>query len=103
MGDADEDTSKLFRIRKTMLKMLKDRGYLVKKENEDMTLDQFKEKFGENPSRESLTMLQQMRDDPSKQIFVFFQEEPKVGVKPIRTNLERMKDENVFQAIIVVQ
>lgn len=29
-------------------------------------------------------MLHSMRDDPTTQIFVFFEEEPKVGVKPIR-------------------
>ena len=84
--------------------------------------------------RDQLTMLHSMRDDPTTQIFVFFEDEPKVGVKPIRRcgppcdgrsidgvphsrcsqsmmlccllnhrNLERMKDENVFRAVMVVQ
>merc|ERR1711998_525239 len=100
---SDEEIGRLFRIRRTMAKMLHDRGYLVSQADINMTLDGFKEKYTDNPSREQLTMLHQMRDDPSTQIFVFFEEEVKVGVKPIRRNLERMKDENVHRAIIVVQ
>merc|ERR1711934_43669 len=99
----EQEVGRLLRVRKTMSKMLHDRGYVVSQADRDMTLAGFKEKYGENPTRETLTMLHQMRDDPSTQIFVFFEEEPKVGVKPIRRNLERMKDENVFRAIIVVQ
>jgi len=53
--------------------------------------------------RESLTMLHSMKDDAATQIFVFYEEDPKVGVKPIRRNLEKMKNEDVFRAIIVVQ
>lgn len=41
-------------------------------------------KYGEAPSRDSLTILVEKMDDPSDNIFVFFPEDIKVGVKPIR-------------------
>ena len=48
-ADMDEDTGKLFRIRKTLVKMLNDRGYIVTTADMNMTLDNFKEKYGEAP------------------------------------------------------
>ena len=37
------------------------------------------------------------------QIFIFFPEEAKVGVKTLKVYLERMKDANATRAILVVQ
>ena len=37
------------------------------------------------------------------QIFVFFPEDDKVGVKSIKTFAERMRNEGVFRAIMVTQ
>ena len=44
------------------------------------------DKVGEDVSgnREKLTLLVQKRDDPTDQIFVFWPQDPKVGVKPIK-------------------
>lgn len=40
--------------------------------------------FGDNPTREMMTILVEKIDDPSDNLFVFFPEDTKVGVKPIR-------------------
>lgn len=36
-------------------------------------------------------------------MFVFFPEEPNVGIKTIKTYCQRMQEENITRAIIVVQ
>ena len=42
-------------------------------------------------------------DDPTDQMFVFFPDEPKIGIKTIKTYCTRMQEENITRAIIVVQ
>ncbi|KAF8410396.1 hypothetical protein HHK36_002925 [Tetracentron sinense] len=103
MASLEDETSKLFRIRRTVMQMLKDRGYLVGDFEVNMTKSQFNEKFGENVKREDLVYNKSKRNDTSDQIYIFFPEEPKVGVKTIKTITNRMKSENVFRAILVVQ
>jgi len=39
----------------------------------------------------------------SDQMFVFFPDEPKVGIKTIKSYCQRMQEENISRAIIVVQ
>ena len=36
-------------------------------------------------------------------MFVFFPDEPKVGIKTIKTYCQRMQEENIHRAIIIVQ
>jgi len=36
-------------------------------------------------------------------MFVFFPEEPKIGIKTIKTYCQRMQEETITRAIIVVQ
>lgn len=67
-----------------------------------MTKDQFRERFGEEPRKEDLTLLAPKQDDPTEQLFVFFPEEAKVGVKTIKTLAERMRNEGVQRALMVV-
>ena len=43
------ETYNLWRIRKTVMQMCHDRGYLVTQDELDQTLDQFKEQFGDRP------------------------------------------------------
>lgn len=46
---------------------------------------------------------QEKGDDETNQLFVFFPEDEKVGVKPIKMLTDRMKDENVSNAILVLR
>ena len=98
-----EKKTKLFRIRKTVCKMLNARSYLVAQAELDRDKDSFTEEFGEDPRRDALTLQFDLREDPTQHIFVFFPDEEKVGVKTIKEYAKRMKDEQVNRAIIVVQ
>ncbi|XP_044164715.1 DNA-directed RNA polymerases I, II, and III subunit RPABC1 isoform X2 [Acropora millepora] len=98
--DDTELTYKFWRIRKTVMQMCHDRGYLVTQDELDQTLDQFKEQFGDRPSegrpsRSDLSILVAHNDDPT--------DEPKVGIKTIKLYCNRMQEENISRAIIVVQ
>ncbi|ELU00950.1 hypothetical protein CAPTEDRAFT_226435 [Capitella teleta] len=106
--DDDQEIYKLWRIRKTVMQLCHDRGYLVTQDELDQTIDQFKDQFGDKPSerrpaRSDLIVLVAHNDDPIDQMFVFFPDEPKVGIKTIKTYCQRMQEENISRAIIVVQ
>lgn len=103
VGGLNPEASKMFRVRKTCLKMLNKRGYIVDDKALNMNTDAFRAKFGDNPSRDGLTILAEKSDDATDQVFVFFPEDEKVGVKPIKTYSERMRAEGVYNAILVVK
>lgn len=85
------------------MQMLKDRGYFVTDTELNMSKQQFISKYGENMKREDLVINKAKRSDNSDQIYIFFPEEHKVGVKTMKTYTNRMKSENVFRAALVVQ
>ena len=45
----------------------------------------------------------QKKDDPSDQLFVFFPDDVTVGVKPIRTYCEKMVEQSVMRALVIVR
>lgn len=65
---SEEEITKLFRVRKTVLQMLKDRGYFVGDFELDMSREQFKKKFGESMKREDLVINKSMRNNSSDQV-----------------------------------
>lgn len=63
--------TRLFRIRKTVMQMLKDRNYLVGDFEINMSKEQFRNKYGENMKREDLVINKSMRNDSSNQVTTF--------------------------------
>jgi len=102
----DRDTVRLWRVHKTVHQLVHDRGYVVSQAELDMTLSEFIQTFGAGNSlvdRAALNFLVQKRNDPADQLFIFFPEDSTVGVKPIRGYLERMNEQGVYRAIVVVK
>jgi DNA-directed RNA polymerases I, II, and III subunit RPABC1 len=102
-GGLPPHASRLFRVRKTCMKMLQTRGYIVNEDEITMSTDDWRAKFGEDTGRDKLMILTEKIDDPSDQLFVFFPDEDKVGVGPIKTYCSRMKEQNITRAIIVIK
>ena len=93
--------ARLFRIRRTCFALLAKRQYNVPEEDLDMSSEDFTERFGEVPSREGLTIFVAKRDDPDSRMYVFFPESD-VGVPQCKTFAQRMREDNVKSAILVV-
>ena len=96
-------SDRIYRVRRTVLQMLRDRGYMVDEADIDESEESFVEKFSAMPNREALTILVQKKDNPTDQIFVFWPTDPKIGVKPIQRYFEKMRQDEVKRGIVVVQ
>uniref|UniRef100_A0A8R1EN47 DNA-directed RNA polymerases I, II, and III subunit RPABC1 n=1 Tax=Caenorhabditis japonica TaxID=281687 RepID=A0A8R1EN47_CAEJA len=94
MADDELETYRLWRIRKTVLQMVHDRGYLVAQDEPAVR---------KKPARSDLTILVAHNDDPADQMFVFFPEDTKIGIKTIKAICQQMQEQNISRAIIVVQ
>lgn len=95
-------TSRLFRIRKTTLKMLASRGYCVEEDKITQSAKDFLAEFpGGDPTREQLQMFLEKEDDATDQIMVVFMEDDTVGVKPIKMLTDKMQKFNAMRALIV--
>eukprot|EP00123_Amoebidium_parasiticum_P019412 comp25125_c0_seq1/m.46958 comp25125_c0_seq1/g.46958 ORF comp25125_c0_seq1/g.46958 comp25125_c0_seq1/m.46958 type:complete len:211 (-) comp25125_c0_seq1:213-845(-) len=107
MNDADESVAnedwRIWRARKTLFQMCHDRGYLVAAEELNMSLSEFRNRFpGAATARSSLTICVSNKNDQADKLFVFFPEERKIGVAPIKQYFEKMQAESVYRSIIVV-
>mmetsp|Transcript_148102 Transcript_148102/g.258383 ORF Transcript_148102/g.258383 Transcript_148102/m.258383 type:complete len:211 (-) Transcript_148102:42-674(-) len=103
-----QEITKLWRVRKTVFQMLRDRGYQVA----DKFLEEKKEEFEEawkqvqeqGGGRERFIILVHKKDNTQQQLIVFFPEENKrVGVKPIRILAEKMDEKGIKEAILIVR
>lgn len=106
---SEQEISKLYRVRKTILELLRDRGYAVLDTDEQLTqsLDDFETMLSKNNgNREILTMMKQRRDNLEEQIYVFFPDEIRnkaLGVKPIAEKATKMERDNVQRALVILQ
>ncbi|XWS25937.1 hypothetical protein CRYUN_Cryun27aG0110100 [Craigia yunnanensis] len=78
----EEQATRLFSVRRTVMKMLKYRGYHVENSDINMTMSKFHETFKldeEYFKRSDLVFRTAKVDDPSDQIFVFIPDAEKLN------------------------
>ena len=105
--DLDEVTI-LYRVRKTVFQMLKDRGYIISEKRMLQTKQEFAESY--NGSRDSLNTLVTKRktgdgveDASDNKIFVFFHDHEKLNEAAVRHISLTMLQNNVLNSIVIVK
>lgn len=104
----EKDITRLFRIRRTILEMLSDRGYAVLHTEEDLLQPRkvFESEYeAQNYDKESLTLLRQKADDDKDQICVLFpqvEKNKKAGIKIIRDIYQKMHKDGLRHAIVIL-
>ena len=107
----DKSVLNMFRIRKTVLQMLRDRGYIVLETNDDLGMNrqEFERKFIKNYKivRKDLEIKRPMWNLPDMKVLVIFVEGEKeksaIGVKSIREYCERIKQDNFRMSFLQFQ
>jgi DNA-directed RNA polymerases I, II, and III subunit RPABC1 len=113
-----EEQKRLFRIHKTILKMLKKRGYVIPDKNIEQSYNDFIMKYGDDEYtdegartgakrsgeiRSRLVIWSNKQDDDTSKIQVEFSTEAKVGVDPIRRISKFMEEQGFQRSILIVQ
>ncbi|WP_411025232.1 hypothetical protein, partial [Salmonella sp. s54836] len=87
--DDEAEIYRFWRIRKTIMHLCHDRGYIVTQDELDQTLEDFKLQFFSHPTqvssyRSQLNLLVSHSKDTNNQMFVFFPEDEKVNFAVIK-------------------
>ena len=104
--DLDQITL-LYRVRKTVMQMLKDRGYIISEKKMLQSKEDFAQSY--NGTRDSLNMRVSKRleegDDPNSvdHLFVIFPDQDKVNMEILQKVTLMMCENNVLNAIIIVK
>ena len=99
----EEELAKFYKAYKTVMQMLKDRGYVVEDDQLLKSYTKFREEYDEHRSRTSFRIYALHSDDQTDDIFVFFPEEEKLGVPTIKDVCKCMEDHDVAKSIIVME
>jgi hypothetical protein len=96
---SDFDKTHFFKIRKTVLKMLEDRGYTITQEDKDKTLEQWINNF----KVENLCFLANKKNDSSDFIYIEFNSALKLGVGDVENFVKRLHSQGVRNGIIILK
>ncbi|XP_034235597.1 DNA-directed RNA polymerases I, II, and III subunit RPABC1-like [Thrips palmi] len=102
------EIKQLWRVKKTIMQLCHDRGYLVTQDELDETLDEFKEMYklnrsvADQPLRNKLRMLF-THSTTDEKLFVFFSEEKVLRKPNIVGYVQEMQKEQVGKALLIVQ
>lgn len=67
---SEDELTRLYKVRKTMMEMLNDRGYLVEEFEIKMSKQEFLQKYGVNMKRQDLEILKAKLNNDEKKVRV---------------------------------
>ncbi|KAM3290484.1 DNA-directed RNA polymerase V subunit 5A [Capsicum chacoense] len=98
------ESHRYFLARRTILEMLRDRGFAIPNSEIDITLQEFREKFGQRPDVERLRIIAMHRNDLTNKVLVIFCGPNSVRVNFIRSILAQiMNKESLNRLILVIE
>jgi DNA-directed RNA polymerase I, II, and III subunit RPABC1 len=101
MENSDPELPKVYKIRKTLLQMLFDRGYDVDEKEIEEPFETWRLSFKDR--KNSLCILQRKRDDNSQEIYVEYSEDLKLGVSHITRFAEKLVGQNIPRGILIIK
>jgi DNA-directed RNA polymerases I, II, and III subunit RPABC1 len=99
-GFSDADFNNYFKIRKTVLKMLEDRGYYISNEEKEKRLEDWKASHKKDILFYLLTTKLNDKDDL---IYIESNNSPKLGVGDVTSFAERLHSQGVRNGIIILK
>ncbi|KAK4485502.1 hypothetical protein RD792_008144 [Penstemon davidsonii] len=103
LDDGSVESHKYYVARRTMLEMLKDRGYAVPTSEIEFSLRQFRDKHGQNPDINSLRISVLHKDNPSIKVIALFCSPEIVKVSVIRPLASMIVIDSLSRLILIVQ
>lgn len=103
--DTGSETShRYYLARRTLLEMLRDRGYDAPVQDISLSLAEFREKYTENPSLDELRINLALRSDPFKRILVIFCAPEVLKLKTVRDIFTQIgQSRNLNGLMLIVQ
>ncbi len=98
--EKEEDLTLIFKVRKTILKMLEDRGYQIDQKMQQQKYEDFKLSYS---GKENLCILSKHAKNDKDFIYVEYAENTKLGVGDITTFAERLHEKEIKTGILIIK
>jgi DNA-directed RNA polymerase I, II, and III subunit RPABC1 len=107
--DLDEITA-MYRVRKTVFQMLKDRGYIISERKLAQTKQEFADFYASGPRDKLNTLVTKRKagdeltdDGGENKMFVFFHDQEKLNEAAVKQIAHTMLTNRVFNSMVIVK
>lgn len=102
VDEGSVQSHRYYLARRTLLEMLRDRGYAIPSSDIDVSLAEFRATHGQSPDIDRLRISNSLRSDPSKRVLVYFCNPGPVKVTSIRYISGQIANKDGLSGLILV-